>query len=121
MPDTDVLSIANVSLIESLILLNRLRWAGHLVRLEDTPILKQLFFGETQGGKRRAGGPKLRFEDLLKSSLSKVNIPFKNFEALALNRSSWRSAIRKGVNDYEKKRITHQQVKSAVRKGTLVC
>ena len=121
MPDTEVLSIANVFSIDSLILLNRLRWAGHLVRLEDTRIPKQLFFGEIQGGKRRAGGPKLRFKDVLKSSLNKVNIPFKEFEALACNRSSWRSRIRKGVNVYEKKRIAHQQVKRAARKGTFVC
>ena len=70
MPDTEVLSIANVFSIESLILLNRLRWAGHLVRLEDTRIPKQIFFGEIQGGKRRPGGPKLRFKDVLKLSLN---------------------------------------------------
>ena len=78
-------------------------------------------FGEIHGGKRKAGEPKLRFEDLLKKSLKKVDFPFEQFEALALNRSSWRSSILKGVHNFEKKRIAHQQIKRAARKGTLVC
>ena len=120
-PDTEVLSLANVFSIESMIMLNRLRWAGHLVRLDNTRIPKQLFFGELVGGKRRIGGPKLRFKDLLKYSLGKVGIPFQQFEALAHNRISWRSSIKKGVYDFEQKRISHQQIKRAARKGTIVC
>ena len=118
-PDTDILDLAAVPSIESLILLDRLRWAGHLVRLEDTRIPKQLFFGEIVGGKRRLGRPKLRFKDVLKYALQKVNIPFKEFEALAHNRSTWRCSIRKGVAKFEKNRIMHQQIKRAARKGTL--
>ena len=119
-PDTDVLGIAAVPSIESLILLDRLRWAGHLVRLDDTRTPKQLFYGEIAVGKRRIGRPKLRFKDVLKYSLGKVSIPSNNFEALANDRLSWRRSIRKGVADFEEKRIAHQQLKRAARKGTLV-
>ena len=79
-----------------------------------------VIFGELVGGIRRSGRPKLRFKDVLKYSLAKVGIPFKQFEALAVNRSSWRSSIKKGVQDFEQNRIIHQQVKRAARKGTLV-
>ena len=119
-PDTVVLELAGVLSIESLILLDRLRWAGHLVRLDDTRIPKQLFYGELRGGKRQLGRPKLRYKDVLKYSLQKVSIPFKDFEALALNRPNWRSSVKKGVATFEQNRIKYQQVKRAARKGTLV-
>ena len=119
-PDTVVLGLAAVPSIESLILLDRLRWSGHLVRLDDSRIPKQLFFGEIALGKRRIGRPKLRFKDVLKYSLQKVSIPFGDFEALASDRLSWRTSIKKGVADFERNRIAHQQLKRAARKGTLV-
>ena len=119
-PDTEVLERADVYSIESLILLDRLRWAGHLVRLDDTRIPKQLFYGEIRGGKRRTGRPKLRFKDVLKYSLEKVSVPFKEFEASSHNRLSWRRSVKKGVANFESNRIKHQQIKRAAKKGTLV-
>ena len=119
-PDTEVLSLAGLPSIECLITLNRLRWAGHLVRLDDTRIPKILFFGEIAHGKRRLGKPKMRYRDVLKATLKKVDIPFKQFEFLACNRIAWRSLISKGAQQFEEKRISHQQLKRAARKGTLV-
>ena len=62
-PDTEVLALANLPSIECMIMLSRLRWAGHLVRLEDARIPKQLFFGELARGKRRQCKPKMRYRD----------------------------------------------------------
>ena len=52
--------------------------------------------------------------------MEKVSIPSNNFEALANDRVSWRRSIRKGVADFEEKRIAHHQLKRAARNGTLV-
>ena len=46
-PDTTVLEIAECPNIEYFIMLNQLRWAGHLVCMEDTRIPKQLFLRRT--------------------------------------------------------------------------
>ena len=60
-PDTAVLQIAECPSIESLIMKNQLRWAGHVVRMEDERIPKQLFYGELMTGKRPQHKPKNTF------------------------------------------------------------
>ena len=118
-PDTDILSQSGLPSIEAVIMLNRLRWSGHLFRLEDVRIPKQIFYGEVALGARKVGKPKKRFKDSLKDTLKKINIPFKQFETLATHRLSWKQSIRQGVTAYEEKRVNHEHMKRAARKGTL--
>ena len=44
-PDTVVLERAYTTSIEKRIIMNQMRWAGHLVRMEDSRLPKQLFYG----------------------------------------------------------------------------
>ena len=78
-PDTTVLPIAECPSIESLIMKNQLRWAGHVVRMEDERIPKQLF-GELMTGKRPQHKPKKRFKDCIKNNLKPFKIPVENGE-----------------------------------------
>ena len=82
-PYTAVLQIAECPSIESLIMKNQLRWAGHVVRMEDERIPKQLFYGELMTGKRPQHKPKKRFKDCIKNSLKAFKIPVENWETLA--------------------------------------
>ncbi|KAK9395647.1 hypothetical protein NXF25_019008 [Crotalus adamanteus] len=50
-PDTDVLSRAGLSSIYTLLMKAQMRWAGHVVRMPDHRIPKQLFYGELSQGK----------------------------------------------------------------------
>ena len=50
--DKGVLAKTGIPSIESMILLSRLRWSGHQVRLGDDRIPKQIFYGELTPGKR---------------------------------------------------------------------
>jgi len=54
--NNDVLSRAGMPSVEALLLLHRLRWCGHVLRMPDHRLQKQLLFGELQEGKRSAGG-----------------------------------------------------------------
>lgn len=116
-PDTEVLARTGVSSIESMIHLNRLRWSGHVVRLDDDRIPKQMLYGELQIGKRPQSKPKKRYKDSLKDTLSKAGISCINWESQAKDRASWRQQIHKGVAGFEEARVNHAQIKRAARKG----
>ena len=64
-PDTAILQIAESPSIESLIMKNQLRWAVHVVRMEDERIPKQLFYGELMTRKCPQHKPKKRFKDCI--------------------------------------------------------
>ena len=68
-PDTEVLALAGLPSIPTILMKAQLRWAGHVARMPDSRIPKKLLFGELQSGKRSLGAPKKRYKDTLKVSL----------------------------------------------------
>ena len=119
-PDTEVLETAKMPSIEALIIKHQLRWAGHLVRLDDCRIPKQLFYGELCLGKRKFCKPRMRFKDSLKSSLQKCSIPITTWEESTRNRSTWRKLIFDGIKFFERIRIERTSLKRCLRKGEAV-
>jgi len=130
-PDTEVLNRAGLPSIHTLLEKSQARWAGHVVRMSDERIPKQLLYGQLSEGKRAPGRPKKRFKDCLKDSLNSLDIPRETLESLAANKSEWRSAIYAGAKLAEEKRTSHAEQKREARKarsaastpndGTLSC
>ncbi|KAL8570481.1 hypothetical protein ACOMHN_034516 [Nucella lapillus] len=58
-----VLLQAQMPSIDALLTQSQLRWSGHLVRMQDSRLPKQLFYGELTRGHRPRGRPKLRYKD----------------------------------------------------------
>ncbi|XP_047481685.1 uncharacterized protein LOC125034088 [Penaeus chinensis] len=116
-PDTEVLELASIPSIHTLLQKAQVRWAGHVVRMADSRLPKQLLYGELCEGKRSVGGQKKRFKDSLKASLKDMNINVSTWEQLATNRSNWRSKVFTGACAAEKRRTTEVQQKSAARKA----
>ena len=112
----EVLSRAALPGIEALIIQSQLRWSGHVMRMEDSRLPKQIFCSELAGGTRRQGGQTKRYKDGLKQSLRACNIPVTGWEDLAANRSAWRQASFKGVKNFERKRLEHLDAKRQARK-----
>ena len=90
--------------IEAYIMQSQLRWAGHVARMSDERLPKQLLFSELSQGQRARGRPVLRFKDTLKSALSACSIEPSTWPAYATDCSSWRAKTRKGIRSYEAKR-----------------
>ncbi|XP_063597258.1 uncharacterized protein LOC134773939 [Penaeus indicus] len=116
-PDTEVLELAGISSIHTLIQKAQVRWAGNVVRMADSRLPKQLLYGELYEGKRSVGGQKKRFKDSHEASLKDKNINVSTWEQLAINRSTWRSKVSTGACAAEKRRTTEAQLKRAARKA----
>ncbi|BHF82815.1 hypothetical protein SprV_0802595400 [Sparganum proliferum] len=116
-PDTDVLERTGTLSIYNMLRQMQLRWSGHLVRMDDERLPKRLFYGDVATGSRRQGGQIRRYKDIMKSSLRRLQINPTNWEEVALDRPTWRKAVKTGAAIYEANRIAAAKVKRAARKS----
>ena len=105
----EVLSRANTTSIEAMILQAQLRWTGHVIRMDKTKILRQLLYGEELSqGHRQRGRPHRHYKDLIKANLRHTNIHSKELEAAASDRV--RSALTKtAYKSFEERRFQRLQ------------
>ena len=105
--------------IEALLIAAQLRWAGHVWRMGDERIPKQLLYGELGEGRRHRGGQRKRFKDTLKYNMKQCGISVDQWETVAGARTKWRAGIKLGVEFFEAKRLAAMGEKRATRKGRL--
>ena len=118
-PDTEVRERANQPSIYTLLQKCQLRWAGHVYRMPDHRIPKQLLYGELASGKRSVGGQRKRFNDSLKTSLKAMNIDWESWESWeshALDRPHWLHLVSTGSKTSEQSRLAAAREKRATRK-----
>ena len=99
--NVSVLEEANMDSIGTIIEKHQLRWTGHVVRMSDTRLPKQLLYSELTAGQRAPGGPKKRFKDNIKVNLKNFRIDSTNWEALAQDRAAWRARLHEGATFQE--------------------
>ena len=117
MPNQEILRRAELTCIEAMLNLAQLRWSGHVTRMDDSRLPKQLFHAELSTGKRHKGGQRKRYKDVLKSTLKAYNIPVDEWQALAQDQPAWRAAIRKGTKQFERSRLQSLDDKRSARKN----
>jgi len=115
-PNVTVLQRAKLPSIETILLQTQLRWAGHVVRMEDSRIPKQLLFGVLSTGYRHSGRPKLRYKDALKRTLKAAGLSTSEWEDLARDRGTWRRHIHTLAAQHEAHRQSAAVNSKAARK-----
>ena len=65
----EVLQRADAEDFEITLIKSRLRWLGHVSRMDDNRPVKALMYGELDKGTRPVGRPKLRYKDTCKNIL----------------------------------------------------
>ena len=58
----------------TVLLQHRLRWLGHVRRIEEGRIAKYILYGELIAGKRDLGRPQLRYRDVWNQDMEVMNI-----------------------------------------------
>ncbi|BHF64731.1 hypothetical protein SprV_0200773800 [Sparganum proliferum] len=89
----------------------------HLVRMGDTGLPKQLFYGDVATGARRTGGPGGHYKDTLRNSLERLNVNPEIWEDLVQDRLAWRREVKSDAAIYEARRIAVTTAKGAAGKS----
>ena len=111
-----ILEQADTTSIEAHIVRSQLSWAGHVRRMPDTRVPKQLLYAELSSGKRKTGGQWKRYKDQLKANLKKCEMDLQ-WETSADDRAYWRRTSRMGVANLERRRIIMEAEKRERRKN----
>lgn len=77
----------------------RLRWLGHVHRMDDRRIPKKVLFGQLKIGVRKAGRPTLRFIEAIKRDLKTCEIDPSNWDDAASERARRRRTVKKGIDN----------------------
>ena len=102
-PDFEILDRCQIFSLQSLLDRNKLRWTGHVIRMDESRTPKILLYGRVDKGASRQGNH-LTFLNSVKSLLREYEIDSSTLEEHVKNRSSWRSEVyhktKKGHEDY---------------------
>ena len=77
--------------------LRRLRWAGHVARMEQFRNAYGVLVGKPES-KKPLGRPRCRWEDNIKMDLREVGCDPRNWIAFAEDRDQWRAYVRAVMN-----------------------
>ena len=75
----------------------RLRWAGHVARMEEGRGVHKVLVGKSKG-KRQLGRPRRRWKDNIKMDLEEVGRVCGDWMELAQDRDSWRALVSTVMN-----------------------
>ena len=115
-PNTEVLDRAQTCSMFTILSQRRLRWLGHVHRMDPTRLPRAVLYGELSTGSRPTGRPCLRFKDVCKRDMKQAGIDHTTWEEAAKDRSSWRQAVSAGTCRAEESRISSMQAKRQKRK-----
>ena len=90
--NADVLSRIGLPTMYTLLRQRRLRWLGHVCRMEDGRIPKDILNGELALGRRTTGRPHLRYKDVCVRDMKAIDTM--SWAGLAADRTKWRSALK---------------------------
>ena len=95
--------------VESMIRLSRLRYTGHVLRMDNTRLPKILLNGEINIGKRKVERPQHNYRSCIKEDLKLFKIWNESpqfgstqLPELTSNREQWRKLIHKGAEIFQK-------------------
>ena len=114
--NNEVLQKAGIDSLHTILQQRRLRWLGHVCRMPDGRIPKDIFYGQIATGTRARGRPHLRFKDVCKRDLRSAEMNMKEWEDQTTDRGQWRQAVRNGTAKAEDKLRQNAEEKRCRRK-----
>ena len=88
--------------LEDIIAARRLRWLGHMARMDDHRLPKKVLFGWLPQ-RWPAHETNIRWRDCVRKDMMKFKIEERSWFSLAQERSSWRGKCRAGLEEATRK------------------
>ena len=117
MTNEDVLMRAGIPSMTTILKQKRLRWLGHVHRMDETRIPKQLMYAELETGARPHGRPFIRFIDKCKRDVKGIEMSTDTWHTLAADRDSWKNEVNNGLKYFQEKQYEHWTAKRNRRKA----
>ena len=111
-PFKKVLKRERTNSVEAIITHAQLPWAGHVRKMDDNRLSKVVIYGELRIGKRKQGGQKLRYKDVISEHLKRTKSYRNDLEEVATNRDKWRGVIRRAAGQQGRWRRLERQATS---------
>ena len=102
--NTEVLERASSFSMYTLLSQRRLRWLGHVHRMANGRISKDMLYGELVTGTRTVGRPYLRYRDTCNHDMKVAGIDTTTWDAAADDRGHWRAVVEAGMKRGEENR-----------------
>ncbi len=100
--------------LEDIVIARRLRWLGHLARMDDHRLPKKILSGWLPQH-HPAHGTRMRWRDRVRKDLKKFNIDERRWYLLAQDRSGWRRSCRTGLEDVTEARVAEDERRRRTR------
>jgi hypothetical protein len=109
----------NLPAVETLVRLSRLRYLGHVIRMDNSRLPKIMLNAEVNTGKRNAGRPKMNYRACIKADLKCFGMWEKHKQSdlntMASVRHIWRRDINLGACAFQKNWADHRIANSIKR------
>ena len=89
----ELMELARIPAVTNIICSHRLRWAGHVARMDEVRPPRQVLDG-VPAGRRPLGRPRKRWEDNVKEDLEAVGVRRQRWKEQAQDRLRWRELVR---------------------------
>ena len=106
--------LAGIFSMYTLLKQGRLRWLGHVIRMADSRISKDLLYGELVQGKCPIGRPQLWYKDICKLELKALGMDLNRWETLTSERSAWRQVVQHGLSQFKETLVQQAKANPAV-------
>ena len=84
---SEIRKMAYIERVEIMLKQRRLRWLGHIERMSNSRLPKQLLVSRISGGKRSQGSRVQRWHDIVNSDLKHLNL-LSSWRTMVINRQN---------------------------------